>query len=680
MNVLAEDLRLRFAPAFPLAWLAAPALLGLSRLLSATGFGLGLRLGAATACLLIPGALVSRAFRLDGLSPVFVWSLAALFVGMALMFAVHGSIWLPLAVLGAVALAAAPFAARRPSPRLVPWTIGVLVLGLAAGITLWWVAAYGGDTFFHLGRIRKLDDLGSLSLRTLDEYRDGGLHPGYAFPLWHGFLALVAKLAGVDPSEVVLHGPTVLLPLSFGLTYEAGAALFRSRWAGLAALLAQWALLGLAPGHGGAFVSLPLAADASRMLVLPALLALVFVYVREPSWPLLATIAAAAGAMTLIHPPHSALVLLVLAGFLFARVLLNPRGAGLLAAAIAAVAVPTAAVGLWLLPIVRETVAHNPGHSELRRAFANYPYELDVFGLHSYRLKPELFGRTGAVAVAALVLLPLALFARRRLWSAFVLGGMLLGLAVALSTFLFPHLADALSISQARRLVGFTPRAFAFAGGLLVLARLLGVLVLPLALAAGAILQWQLPGDFSKPYHHLHGGPPWLTWASFAVAAVALVVGVLGRRLVPELERDGWLVASAAALFVLPVAIHGYSHWSAPVSAGKPLPAPLVAALRERLPERAVVFSDAATGYELVAALPVYVNATPPAHSSDTRANHPVRRVNDAHRFFRNHGPLSVLHRYGAGWLLVDRRFDGRKRFKLPRVWTDGRYVLYRVR
>ena len=31
-----------------------------------------------------------------------------------------------------------------------------------------------------------------------DEFADGGLHPGYAFPLWHAFLALVGKLAGED--------------------------------------------------------------------------------------------------------------------------------------------------------------------------------------------------------------------------------------------------------------------------------------------------------------------------------------------------------------------------------------------------------------------------------------------------------------------------------------------------
>jgi hypothetical protein len=49
-------------------------------------------------------------------------------------------------------------------------------------------------------------------LRSLDEFRDGGLHPGYAFPALHGFLALVSKLAGVGPGAVVLHETTALLP------------------------------------------------------------------------------------------------------------------------------------------------------------------------------------------------------------------------------------------------------------------------------------------------------------------------------------------------------------------------------------------------------------------------------------------------------------------------------------
>ena len=373
----------------------------------------------------------------------------------------------------------------RPGVRIPAWSLGVLALGVAAGIALWWVASYGGDAFFHLARVRKLVDFGSISLRSVDEYRDGGLHPGYAFPLFHGFLALISKLAGVDPDAVVLHGPTALLPLSFLVTYESGVALFRSRWAGLATMLASFALLGLAPGHGGSLVSLPLAANASRMLILPALLALVFAYVRESSWPLLASVAAAAGAMTLTHPPHSALVLIVLGGFLVARALLVRRDVVSIGAALLAIAVPTGAVALWLRPLLHETAAHNPGAKELRHAFASYPTELDVFSLHSYRLKPELFGRGGAIAIAALVLLPLAVFARRRLWAALALGGMLAALAVSLLTFVFPHFADAVSISQARRLVGFSPRMFVLAGGAIVLARLLGPLVLPVALAAG---------------------------------------------------------------------------------------------------------------------------------------------------------------------------------------------------
>jgi len=680
MSAITAELRLGRVRALPLAWwLAAPALLGLSRLFPATGFGLGFRLLAATACLLLPGALIARALGLEGAAPAFAWSLAALFLGMALMFALHGSIWLAAAVMGGAGLAAAPFALRRAAPRFSVWTVGVVALGLAAGIAMWWVASYGGDSFFHLGRVRKLVDFGSISLRSLDEYRDGGLHPGYAFPLFHGFLALVSKLAGADPGQVILHGPTALVPLWFLLAYEAGVALFRSRWAGLATMLVSFALLGLAPGHGGSVVSLPLAANASRMLILPALLALVFAYVREPSLTLLASVAAAAGAMTLTHPPHSALVLVVLGGFLVARALMARRDLVQIGAALLAVAVPTGAVALWLRPILHETAAHKPGAKELRHAFASYPTELDVFGLHSYRLKPELFGRGGAIAVAALVLLPLAVFGRRRLWAALALGGMLAVLAVSLLTFLFPHFADLVSISQARRLVGFSPRAFVVVGGALVLARLLGPVVLPVALAAGIVLQWRVPGDFGSPYRHAHGGPGWLTWVSFAAAGAALVVAAFGRR-VPYLERDGPLAAAAVALFLIPVAVHGYSDWSAPPSARTPLSPQVAGALAQRLPERAVVFTDPQTGYELVAALPVYVNATPAVHSSDTKANRPNRRDREASDFFREGGPLSVPRRYGAQWLLVDRRLDGNKRFPLPQAYTDGRYVLYRLR
>src|SRR5207248_5968078 len=149
--------------------------------------------------------------------------------------------------------------------------------GIGLGAALWSIEGLvHGDAIFHLGRVRKLDDFGSLSLRSVDEFRDGGLHPGYAFPLWHGFLALVAKVAGVDPTAVVLHEPSVLAPFAFGVAYEAGYRVFESAAAGFAALVAQVSLIALAPGQGGSYVFLSLPPTAARQLLVPAVIALFF--------------------------------------------------------------------------------------------------------------------------------------------------------------------------------------------------------------------------------------------------------------------------------------------------------------------------------------------------------------------------------------------------------------------
>lgn len=660
-------------------WLLAPVALALSRLLPATGLGLGLRLGAAVACLLLPGALVSRALNVRGFAGALAWTAAALFGATAVMFALHASFWLAVGLFFGVALAAAPFAARRPG-GVSAWTLALFGVGLAFGISLWWVSGYDGDAFFHLGRVQKLLGLGSLSLRSVDEFRDGGLHPGYAFPLWHSAVALVARLAGVAPPAVFLHLPTVLLPLSFVLVYEAGTVLFASRWAGAAAALAEFALVALAPGGGGSYMSMALPATASRTLLLPALLALVFAYVREPGLPLLASVAAASTAMSLVHPTYSILVALGLLGFLVVRLLLDTRHDVVrVGAALVAIVVPAGLVALWLLPIVRETASHNPKHSELRRAFVAYGRELDVSSLHRYRLAPELYGRAGAIAVATLVLLPLAVFAHRRLWAAFVLGAMLVIFSITLLPFVFPHFADAVSISQARRIIGFAPRPFVLVGGALVLAGFLRLWLLPLALATGIALQLAFPGDFGSPYRLVHGAPGWLTWLAYAAAVAALVAAALFGRRIPQVQGAPLLAAAAVALFLVPVAVHGYARWSRPQSARLGLPQTLVTAVRREVPAGGVVFSDPATAYELAAFAPVYVNAAPTTHVADTRANHPASRVRDANRFFHDRGPLAVPRRYGARWLLVDRARVGRASFHLPRVYDDSRYVLYRI-
>jgi hypothetical protein len=661
------------------AWLFAPLLLALARLLPASGFGLGVRLGAATLVFLIPGAFLSRALGVRGFAGALAWTLAILFGATAVMFAVHASLWLTLVLLLVAALAAAPFASRRKGGSSL-WTLWMIAIGLVAGITLWWVSGYDGDAFFHLARVQKLLALHDLSLRSVDEFKDGGLHPGYAFPLWHAAVAVIAKLAGVGAPSAFLHLPTVLLPLSFVLVYEAATALFASRWAGVATALAEFALLGLASGHGGAYESMALPATASRTLILPALLALVFMYVREPSGARLASVAAASTAMTLVHPSYSVLVAIGLVGFLAVRALLDQRhDVKHIGAALAAIIVPAGLVVAWLLPIVRETASHSPSRVELNRAFAAYGDELDVFSSHGYRLAPELYGRAGAIAVASLLLLPLALFAHRRMWAAFVLGSILATFTVTLLPFVFPHFADAISISQARRIIGFTPRPFVLVGGMLVLAGFLRLWVLPVALAAGIGLQLAYPGDFGVPYRLVDGAPGWLTWVSFgATVAALLAAAILGRR-IPQVQGMPLVAAAAVALFLLPVAVHGYSHWTRPSSARLGLPAKLVSAVHREVPDGDVVFSDPLTAYELAAFAPVYINAAPTTHVADTRANRPTARRKDALRFFRDEGPLSLARRYGAHWLLVDRARVGRVSFRLPRVYSGSRYVLYKV-
>ena len=146
----------------------------------------------------------------------------------------------------------------------------------------------------------------------------------------------------------------------------------------------------------------------------------------------------------------------------------------------------------------------------------------------SYHLAPGLVARTGAIAVAALVLVPLAAFAARRRWSAFVLGGTVLVLALELWSFVFPRFSDLVSLSQSRRAAGFVPFAFAFAGGAAVLARALRIFVLPVALAAGIVLAARVSGRLRRRDSR-DGGPALATWIALCGGLAGIVAAVARR-------------------------------------------------------------------------------------------------------------------------------------------------------
>jgi hypothetical protein len=547
-------------------------------------------------------------------------------------------------------------------------------VGILLGALVWRVApaAVQGDGLFHLARVRKLVDLGSLHVSSLNELVHGGLHPGYAFPLWHAFLAAVAKLAGVDPALVVQHESSLLVPLALLVAFEAGTALFRSPALGVAAVAAQVSLVAFAPGHGGAFSVLDLPATASRQLLVPAVLALVFMHVASRSWKAFASIAAASLALALVHPTYALFVCVPLGGWLVIRSLVDRRDARPIAEALAAVVIPSVGVALALLPVVRQTRSHNPSGTKLEESLAHYVNQVELLAGGHYRLAPEVFARSGAVAVAALVLVPLAALAWRRRWASFVLGGSLAVLALMLTPFLFEHLSDAISLSQSRRAAGFLPFAFAFAGGFAVLAGLLRAFVVPFGLAAGIVFQARWPGQFG--YILKPGGPTLAAWIAAFGGAGALVGALILRP--REVERRGALAALAACLFTLPVVVHGFSHWS-PSTKQDPyaLTPGLVDALRHDVPKQAVVFSDLETSYRIAAQAPVLVYAAPPSHVADTTKNAPDRRRDKVRVFYRK-GNLAIPRGYGATWLVIDRTRP-HPRIGLRPVYADVRYILY---
>ncbi len=629
-----------------------------------------LRLAGATLLLLAPGALVARSA-----SGALVVSLTLIFGALVVVFATGSSLALALWLLLAAGIAAIPVALRRPSNRLLlgfeqrVW-VAVLGAGILFGLLLWRVLPPpAGDALFHLARVRKLDAFDSLSLERVAEFRDGGLHPGYAFPLWHGFLALVARIAGVDPTQVVTREAAVLAPLSFLVVYEAGKALFRSAWLGLAAVAATVALTALSSGSGGAFRSLALPATAGgRQLLVPATLALLFSYLHAPTWSGLAVVAAAGLVLAVVHPTYAVFTLFVLAGFAVARVLVAPEDLRRLALGIGALAVASGLFLAWLFPVVRTTASYTPTNEQLTgeaHGVERYPGQFEVSSPNRFRLAPDVISRAGAVPVAALCLAPLALLAARRRWAAFVLGGTAVVLVVLLAPFVFPHLVDAVSLSQARRLAGFVPFAFALAGGLAVLARLLSWALLPAALAGGIAVQRLWPGDFG--YVLKEGGPTWAVWLALWGSLAALVAAVLLRRRLRVLERDDWLVPAACACFVLPVAVS--TDWNRPEPPQELNPA-LVAALRRDVPPGDVVLADPETSYWTAAYAPVYVAVSAPSHVGDTEKNRPYERVAEWKRYVKT-GDFAER----VDWILLDRRRAGQLDCR-PKVYADGRYTL----
>lgn len=675
---------------------AAPAVLLVGHMLPASGPGLALRLAGAAACvLLVPGALLLRAIAWPSSPGVavaasFALSLAVVGFALAVVFAANASILLAAGVLVVIALCAAALAAVRGQPKPVPRVercalAGVLGMAVPFAGVIWWVAGpISGDAFFHAARAQKLAELDTLStLSTVAEFEDGGLHPGYVFPLWHAVDALVARFAGVDVTDVLVYLPAILVPLAFVLAYAAGSAVFRSPAGGLALVAAQVAYFGFHRRDGnlagtGFFELVSQPQAASHLLLATAVLALAFAFMSEGGAVLLVALGSAALALTIVHGSYTPFVALVIGGFLLARVVLVRGWEPLLTRAtlvLGAIVIPFGLFLVLIFPVVRNTNAFTPPTDRRAHELGHFKSAFATFG-DWFSMSPDAIAREGVVVAAGLLAVPLAGFAARRLWAALVLGGSLAVLTVLLVPPLFTALSDAFSVSQSRRLPQFLPIAFAVAGGCIVLSRLrtLGV---GLAAGAGLSLVLLYPGEFS--YLYGDGGPGWTVWVAVAGGLAALAAGVIlrPRGLSPNL----WAVAAAVA-FVLPVAVAGLSGLEQP-GPNKLTPG-IVGALRAETAPGDVVFSDRKTAYMVAGFAPVYINASAPGHVAATRSNRLKARIRAAWRFFYGRTVTdakrrAILDRAGADWVLINKGRRHPEEFlrRLRLVYQDASYALY---
>ena len=673
---------------------AIAALLGISRLLPETGFGLWVRLAAGTLVVLFPGTLVARCLGLRSAAAAFAASVTLVGVGLALAVALGSSLDVTLAFeLGAGALAFVwSLTSREVQGLRMPggarFVRGVLVLGgIGLGAGIWFVqGAFTGDVFFHLGRIRKLDTLGSLSLHNVGEFAHGGLHPGYAFPLWHAWLALVARLAGVDPTSVAAHEASILVPIALVLLFEMGWAIFRSTGLAFAVVLGQLAYKVFAQGHGGVYRFLWEPASVATQLLVPAAVALFFYFVRKPTWPVALMLAATSGSIALVHPTYALFLAIPLGAFIVARALLT-RGSDLRSGLIGFVVfgLPMTLAFLWLRPVVDQTIPISPNPAQLRQNLIHYRADLVVHSLARYSLAPARIDRNGAVAVIALLLVPLAFFARRRRWSALVLGGTVAVLGIELWPLVFPHFSNAVSLSQSRRASGFIPFAVALAGGAAIVSRFSRTLAIAGALACGIWLQVAYTGDFGLRAPKTE--PAWVVWVALYGAIAALVLGAIlawrrgASRPRASRRTRGVTTGLAVFLFVLPVAVHGFSHWTPQTKHDRDALTPgLIQFLQRDVPARSVVFSDLATSYRAIAFAPVYAVAVPPTHAANTHPNELMKRRRAVLRFF-THPSLEEPQAWKAEWLVLTRSgpVHAMERAGLRPAYEDDKFVAFRV-
>lgn len=670
---------------FVVVVLAGCVTIALTMLLPATAPWSAVKLATATyAVAVLPGAVILRAVGwprspATALAASLAWSVAALAPGLVLVFVldrgvVVALVWLAVVVAGGLV-------AGRGKPVEVDVRISRLLLLLlvvvAAFTLLVLLARHDGaeDAMEHIARIRKLSELDPP--RRLADIGllppDTGLHPGYAFPLWHAAVALVVLLTGLDPAAAFPSLAPLLVPVMAAAVYGAGRQVFASRAAGVATVVAYLAVFAFPESGVGRFDRLMYPGFVAIFVLWPLMIDRAFAFLRHGGRATLLTLAAAAFVMALIHGSYNPLVLLLLGAFAAVRVAVT-RDAGetrRLVTVLAAASVPFLVLLPWLLPIATSAATEGgPQH------FASM---LDRYGNGMLRLKPEYVTRGGAAHLLALLLVPVVGVAARTRAAAFVVGAIAVPVLILIVPLLYTPFADVLSVSQSRRLLYLLPWAFSLVAAALVLGRFRWIAAAA-GLALATALQAVYPGSFT--YQLTDPGPAWVAWVAVVGGLLALAAGA--RRHVRPRLGESWVVPIVVAV-AIPVAVGGLPD--APLGRDDVTsfhPA-LLSAIRDNVRRDDVLMAPLRIAYRVAGHAPVYIVAASLGHGGDTVHNEHQRRRIDVATFFSDEvttaEAAATVRRWDADWILVHEAvpYPAEVVDRLDAVYEGTTYSLYRV-
>jgi hypothetical protein len=667
------------------ALLAAPVGLLLTRLLGIDALAVWC---AFAVCVMLPGWGAMRLLRVErelGLAGAAVVStalgLAVWIAPLAAAFAAGLPLSAPLVAVLLAGVVLCGWAVTRPLlfERVLPYEAAAGALAAIAFAFLSWRISTGviSDALFHVGRMRKLEDLGSLSLTAISSYKDGAPHAGYAFPLLHAAFAATAKLAGVDVATAFVY----LQPLCALLTMFGAYALARSltgwRTAGyLAAAALGWDLVTLINGLVQQVNQPPV---FTFFVLTPAAL-LLFVAAMRGSRSAAWSAAAVIVVIALVHPTYAAPCLAIAAGIALGSWRAHLRLPPVALEALAASLVASGAVALWIW-----WVAIDGGH---RREIITHSDEFLHHGARALLMYPwaPVFGR-GYVLVAIVCLVGLVRY-RDLLPAA---GSVLAPLALLLVPGVNTAVLAASGMGQFHRFWQVLPWPVALAAGACLVAGLLGPRRALLLAAVLAVLMLVLRDH----------GAFWREPTSWVVAAalVAVIVGLVPRpRRIVE-SGPWWLAAILVAAVMIGPVIRGGDHVWQEARAGphRAARADLATVLtpdvwnwfRAQPGPPPVVLGEEHRLFELLAYADVYAAALPEARSRAEPKVDTTTRRQRADRFFDPDTSSAertiLLRQLDVDYVLLDRQGQASVAPQilaqpgLTQVYRGPRFVILRV-